>query len=63
MKKDLPAKEFLEISKKTPLINVDLLIENEDGDVLLSWRDDEYCGTGWHIPGGIIHHGRPYEKG
>lgn len=25
--------------------------------MLLSWRDDEYCGTGWHIPGGIIRHG------
>lgn len=57
MKKDLPEKEFLDISKKTPLINVDLLIQNEVGEVLLSWRDDEYCGTGWHIPGGIIRHG------
>ncbi len=21
---------------------------------MLSWRDDPYAGTGWHIPGGII---------
>ena len=20
----------------------------------MTWRDDKYCGQGWHIPGGII---------
>lgn len=54
---DLPEKMFLQISTKTPLINVDLFIINEFDEILLSWRDDVYCGTGWHIPGGIIRHG------
>lgn len=54
---DLLESEFLFISSRTPLINVDLFVINENGEVLLSWRDDEYCGTGWHIPGGIIRHG------
>lgn len=54
---ELPEKEFLQISTKLPLINVDLFVINEDRKILLSWRDDEYCGTGWHIPGGIIRHG------
>ena len=54
---NLPEEEFLQISSKTPLVNVDLMIINEYGELLLSWRDDEYCGTGWHIPGGIIRHG------
>lgn len=54
---DLPESEFLYISSRTPLINVDLFVIDEEGEVLLSWRDDEYCGTGWHIPGGIIRHG------
>ncbi len=54
---DLPENDFLAISSKTPLINVDLFVVNEDGELLLSWRDDEFCGTGWHIPGGIIRHG------
>lgn len=54
---DLPESEFLYISSRTPLINVDLLVINEDKEILLSWRDDEYCGKGWHIPGGIIRHG------
>lgn len=55
--KDLPENEFLVISSKAPLINVDLLVINEDGGILLSWRDDEYCGTGGHIPGGTTRHG------
>lgn len=58
---DLPESEFLYISSRTPLINVDMLILDENGDVLLSWRDDECCGTGWHIPGGIIRHGETME--
>lgn len=34
-----------------------MLVVNEYDELLFSWRDDEYCGTGWHIPGGIIRHG------
>jgi len=50
----LPEDIFLFISRYTPLINVDLLIIDDSNRILLSWRDDEYCGTGWHVPGGII---------
>ncbi|MCM8796938.1 MAG: NUDIX hydrolase [Candidatus Omnitrophica bacterium] len=50
----LPEELFLFISRITPLVNVDLLIKDEFGRTLLSWRDDQYCGKGWHIPGGII---------
>lgn len=45
---------FYFISRTTPLINVDLLIQDKLGRTLLSWRDDPYAGTGWHIPGGIV---------
>ena len=50
----LPDDIFYYISSVTPLINVDLLIKDEKGRTLLSWRDDKYAGTGWHVPGGII---------
>ena len=59
---DLPENEFLYISSRTPLINVDMMVLNEDGKVLFSWRDDEFCGTGWHIPGGIIRHGETMKE-
>lgn len=50
----LPEELFLFISRITPIINVDLLIKDENGRTLLSWRDDQFHNLGWHIPGGII---------
>jgi ADP-ribose pyrophosphatase YjhB (NUDIX family) len=52
----LPSDVFLFVSRITPLINVDLLIQDERGHTLLTWRDDEFFGAGWHIPGGIIRY-------
>lgn len=52
----LPEDILLFIGSLTPLINVDLLIKDEERRTLLSWRDDQYAGTGWHIPGGIIRY-------
>lgn len=50
----LPKEAFLLVSQLTPLINVDLLVRNNQGETLLTWRDDEYYGPGWHVPGGIV---------
>ena len=47
---------FLFTSRITPLINVDLLIQDDARRTLLTWRDDESFGQGWHIPGGIIRY-------
>jgi len=58
----LPEEMFLFISRITPIVNVDLLIKDENGRVLLSWRDDQYAGTGWHIPGGIVRFKENLEK-
>ncbi len=58
----LPEEVFLFISRATPIVNVDLLIKDESGRVLLSWRDDQYAGTGWHIPGGIVRFRENLEK-
>lgn len=52
--KGLPDEVFLYISRTTPLVNVDLLIKDENGRTLLAWRDDQHCGRGWHVPGGIV---------
>lgn len=55
-KEGLPEEVFLFVSRITPLVNVDLLIKNEKGETLLTWREDKYYGPGWHIPGGIIRY-------
>jgi colanic acid biosynthesis protein WcaH len=50
----LPNDIFYFISRITPLVCVDLLVKDTNGRCLLAWRDDEYHGKGWHIPGGIV---------
>lgn len=49
----LPDEVFSFVASVTPMINVDLLVQDADGKVLLAWRKDK-DGDGWHIPGGII---------
>lgn len=50
----LPKGIFDLVSQLTPLVNVDLLIKDPLRGCLLTWRDDEHYGPGWHVPGGII---------
>ncbi len=45
---------FLFSSTIVPIVNVDLLIFDKNDKVLLSQRDDKWCGTGWHLPGSCI---------
>jgi hypothetical protein len=52
-RKGLPDPVFQFVLKTTPMINVDLLVKDGLGRVLVAWRSDEF-GEGWHIPGGII---------
>ena len=54
--KDLPEELFLFVSTLTPLVNVDLLIKDKQNRTLLTWRDDEFYGAGWHVPGGIVRY-------
>ena len=50
----LPEELFLFVSSITPLVNVDLLIQDDAGQTLLTWREDDFYGPGWHVPGGVI---------
>ena len=50
----LPEELFLFATEITPMVNVDLLVRDDEGRILLAWRDDDIYGTGWHVPGGII---------
>lgn len=52
---------FLLISGLIPLPNVDLLLTNEKGQLLLTWRKDMWFQSGWHIPGGCLHYGESFE--
>ena len=50
----LPEHLFSYVSSITPLINIDLLVCKPGKGFFLVWRDDQYYGPGWHVPGGII---------
>ncbi len=54
--KGLPEEVFLLISRLTPMCNVDLLIQHPQKGTLLTWREDEFYGPGWHVPGGVIRY-------
>lgn len=45
---------FLFVSELTPLVNVDLLVRDDIGRILLAWRNDPWWGSGWHVPGGVL---------
>jgi len=53
-RRDMPQDLFLLVSRLTPLVNVDLLIQDAENRTLLTWRADEFYGAGWHLPGGVI---------
>ena len=51
--KGLPQELFLFATTLMPCANIDLFIS--DGErLLLTWRDNEFYGRGWHIPGGCL---------
>lgn len=50
----LPEELFLFATEITPMVNVDLLVRDEAGRILLAWRKDKFYEEGWHVPGGII---------
>ncbi len=58
----LPEELFLFATEITPLVNVDLLIRDEVGRILLAWRKDKFYEEGWHVPGGIIRLKETFEN-
>ena len=52
----LPEDVLQLVSRLAPLVNVDLLINDDQQRTLLTWRDDDVFGPGWHVPGGIIRY-------
>lgn len=51
----LEKKLFSGILKNTPLISIDLIIENEEGQFLLGKRVNEPAKDFWFVPGGRIY--------
>lgn len=56
----MPLELFLLVSGLVPLPNVDLLITNDRGQLLLTRRNDPWYQASWHIPGGCMHYGEAF---
>jgi len=50
----LPQELFHFATSLIPCANIDLFITDDKKRLLLTWRDDEFYGKGWHIPGGCL---------
>lgn len=50
----LSKEDFIAIVKNTPLVSIDLIIENSEGEILLGWRNNLPAKDYWFVPGGRI---------
>jgi colanic acid biosynthesis protein WcaH len=53
----LPAEAFASLVASAPLISIDLVIENAQGQILLGLRKNPPAKDYWFVPGGRIHKG------
>ncbi len=57
MPRRLPAAQFLEVVRLAPLVSLDLIVRDAEGQVLLGWRKNEPARGSWFVPGGILMKG------
>ncbi len=50
----LNERDFLDVIERTPLVSIDLVIQDAGGRVLLGWRTREPAKNTWFVPGGRI---------
>lgn len=50
----LSDEDFAAVVRSTPLISIDLLVENEDGAFLLGQRNNRPAQGQWFVPGGRV---------
>ena len=50
----LSASEFAEVVRLTPLVSIDLILRNSNGDALLGVRNNEPAKGFYFVPGGRI---------
>jgi len=56
-----PLEAFMLALSLTPVANVEVVIRNDQGHVLMTYRGDADF-TGWHFPGGLISFGENIEN-
>jgi colanic acid biosynthesis protein WcaH len=52
-------RDLIEVIRKTPLVSIDLIIENNRGEILLGLRKNAPAKDFWFVPGGRIFKDEP----
>lgn len=55
--KFLPQEEWAYCLERMPLVSIDLIVENQQGQVLLGWRSNRPAKGSWFVPGGVVRKG------
>lgn len=58
----LSAEDFSTVVRSTPLISIDLIVENQDGEFLLGQRTQRPAQNFWFVPGGRIQKDETLER-
>ncbi|EMV5311553.1 NUDIX domain-containing protein, partial [Escherichia coli] len=58
----VPSVKFREVIQLTPLISIDLLIENENGEYLFGLRNNRPAKNKFFVPGGRIRKNESIEN-
>jgi len=58
----LPTETFKTIIKSTPLVSIDLIVRNPEGNVLLGKRTNRPAQGFWFVPGGRILKDESFEQ-
>lgn len=58
----LPIEDFLHVVANTPLVSMDLIVENQRGEVLFGLRRNEPAAGSWFVPGGRILKNEPLDQ-
>jgi colanic acid biosynthesis protein WcaH len=53
---------FLQTIESTPLVAIDLIVPNEDGEYLLGYRLNKPAQNSWFVPGGRIRKGETLDQ-
>ena len=61
MTEKLSREDFIQIIRNTPLISIDIIVEDPEGEILLGWRNNSPAKGYWFVPGGRILKGEHFE--
>src|SRR5262245_15102798 len=58
----LSRQDFLQVVRDAPLVSIDLIVRNLEGEVLLGLRNNRPAQGWWFVPGGIVRKNERFEQ-